>query len=277
MRVVKSLNNNIILAEDAKGNEVVLFGTGIGFKKKKGEEIPSQAIQKKFTIEKENRLSKILNTISSQTIDITEDILTIANDKLDKKINDIAIISISDHIRYAIERTKQGIEIKNPLQWEIPHLYPKEHEVGKLAVEWIREQYGISLFDSEASFITMHIINAQYENSDMDYTMRLTETISKIINIVNYHYHISINELGINYSRFVTHLRYFVIRQKEKIDSDEILNQELYQTIVTKHKKSFACAKKIAEYLSDIYSWHVSETEIIYLVLHIERLIQESK
>lgn len=277
MKVIKSLNNNIVLAEDDAGNEVVLFGTGIGFQKKKGEDISNQAIQKTFTIAKEDRLSKVLNTISSQAIDITEDILKLANEKLDKKVNDIAIISLSDHIRYAIDRTKQGIEIKNPLQWEIPHLYPKEYAVGKLAVEWIRDQYGIDLFDSEASFITMHIINAQYENNDMDYTMRLTETISKIINIVNYHYHISINELGINYSRFVTHLRYFIVRKKEKINSDEVLNHELYRTLAQKHKKSFLCAKKIADYLADAYHWEVSETEIIYLVLHIERLIQESK
>ncbi|MDH6363058.1 beta-glucoside operon transcriptional antiterminator [Enterococcus sp. PF1-24] len=277
MKVLKALNNNIILAIDENGKEVVLFGTGIGFKKKKDDVIVDQVIQKKFVIEKEDRLSQILSTISSQAIDITEDIIKLADEKLDKKVNDIAIISLSDHIRYAIERVERGIEVKNPLQWEIPHLYPKEYEVGVLALKLVREKYDITLFDAEASFITMHIINAQFENTDMDYTMRLTETISKIINIVNYHYHISINELGMNYSRFVTHLRYFVIRQKEKIHSDEVLNHELYDTISTKHEKSFACAQKIAEYLSEIYNWRVSETEIIYLVLHIERLIQESQ
>lgn len=36
MIVVKTLNNNIVLVQDQMGNEKVLFGTGIGFKKRQG-------------------------------------------------------------------------------------------------------------------------------------------------------------------------------------------------------------------------------------------------
>ena len=32
----KTLNNNIVLVQDQMGNEKVLFGTGIGFKRDKG-------------------------------------------------------------------------------------------------------------------------------------------------------------------------------------------------------------------------------------------------
>lgn len=39
LTIVKSLNNNIILAVNDEGDEFVLFGTGIGFNKKKDERI----------------------------------------------------------------------------------------------------------------------------------------------------------------------------------------------------------------------------------------------
>lgn len=45
---VKSLNNNIVLAYDENHNEVVLFGTGIGFNRKRGDMVSESSVSKFF-------------------------------------------------------------------------------------------------------------------------------------------------------------------------------------------------------------------------------------
>lgn len=47
MKFKKSLNNNIALAEDLEGNELIVIGTGVGFKKVKGQELKQEDIKKR--------------------------------------------------------------------------------------------------------------------------------------------------------------------------------------------------------------------------------------
>ena len=46
LTVVKSLNNNIILAVTEMDQELVAFGTGIGFKRKKGDRVSIEEASK---------------------------------------------------------------------------------------------------------------------------------------------------------------------------------------------------------------------------------------
>lgn len=78
MRFKKSLNNNIALAEDAEGCEVIVIGTGVGFKKVKGQPIEQSQIQKMFRIgsnDKYQRVEQFLSDIPLQVIDITDQII----------------------------------------------------------------------------------------------------------------------------------------------------------------------------------------------------------
>lgn len=43
---VKSLNNNLVLVTDERQEELILFGKGIGFKKKKGDAIAPELVVK---------------------------------------------------------------------------------------------------------------------------------------------------------------------------------------------------------------------------------------
>lgn len=275
MKLLKSLNNNIVLVEDEDGSEVVLFGTGIGYKRLKNEVIEKSDIQKEFRIKRNDRLSNILSSIPTNIMDITEDIVRLSAENLEQTINDSIYVTLADHLRSAVDRAEKKIRIKNPLQWEIPHLYKTEYQIGRMAINMVDEKYSIRLFDEEATFIALHLVNAQYETREMEYTIKLTETLGRIIDIVNYHYQISVNEMGINYSRFVTHLRYFIIRQKEKVPHEDNLGEEIYRLMKELHHKSYDCAQKIAKYLSSSFNWSVNDDEIVYLILHIERLIQE--
>jgi len=48
--VEKVLNNNVLIAKHLTYDEVVLIGKGIGFNKKKGDEIDAKAVEKMFLL-----------------------------------------------------------------------------------------------------------------------------------------------------------------------------------------------------------------------------------
>lgn len=55
MQVDKVINNNLIRSHDEKGQEVLVMGCGIGFKKKPGEYIDDGKVEKVYVLQKEER------------------------------------------------------------------------------------------------------------------------------------------------------------------------------------------------------------------------------
>jgi beta-glucoside operon transcriptional antiterminator len=270
---VKSLNNNIVLAYDENHNEVVLFGNGIGFNRKKGDLVSESSVNKLFINDSNKRLASMVQNLSEDIVSVTEDIIQYGSRILEKQLHASILIILADHLYFAIERAKKNQNVENPLQWEVPHLYPREYEIGKKGVKLIEERLQVKLPPQEASFIALHFVNAQFESQDMSDTLKITEIISRILDIVSYHFQLILDENSLYYSRFIVHLRYFIIRQETHMKDTIGLNDEdLLETVKTRYKKSYQCAVKIAKYLLDAYSWDVSKDEIIYLLLHIERI-----
>lgn len=269
----KSLNNNIALAYDENHNEVVLFGNGIGFNRKKGDMVSESSVSKLFINDSNKRLAPMVQNLSEDIVSATEEIIQYGSRILEKQLHASILIILADHLYFAIERAKKSQNVNNPLQWEVPHLYPREYEIGVKGVNLIEERLQVKLPPQEASFIALHFVNAQFESQDMSDTLKITEIISRILDIVSYHFQLILDEDSLYYSRFIVHLRYFIIRQKTHMKDTIGLNDEdLLETVKIRYKKSYQCAVKIAKYLFDAYSWEVSKDEIIYLLLHIERI-----
>lgn len=76
-----------------------------------------------------------------------------------------------------------------------------------------------------------------------------------------------------DYSRFITHLRYFIIRQQNNQPAS-IMDKDIRAMIQERYMKSYACALIIKDMLQRDYKWAVSEDELVYLVIHIERIIK---
>lgn len=54
-QIISSMNNNVTLAQDVNGEEVVLIGSGIGFNKNKGDTVNEEKIEKIFIFEQRNQ------------------------------------------------------------------------------------------------------------------------------------------------------------------------------------------------------------------------------
>ncbi|MEG2254209.1 MAG: PRD domain-containing protein, partial [Vagococcus sp.] len=173
---------------------------------------------------------------------------------------------------------KEGIELADStLQWEIPFLYYEEANLGKEALTLIDNELGVKLPEVESSFIALHFVNAQDGLESMDETMLITKITKSMVKIIQSLFNVSLKKDSLNYSRFVTHIRYFMNRQLHNQEVVQETNQKLYDIIQEQYPKSYACSLMIREMLKREYQLDVNDDEMIYLIIHIERVVSETK
>ncbi|WP_163654906.1 BglG family transcription antiterminator LicT [Listeria sp. PSOL-1] len=277
MIIKKVLNNNVVVAENSNGKEVVVMGRGLAFQKKVGEVIEHEKIEKTFVVESHElseKLSELISEIPVQYLNVADDIVNYAKVKLGTEINDNVYLMLTDHINFAVTRYNQGIHLKNALLWEIKKFYYAEYEVGLQALKIIEEELGYLLDEDEAGFIALHIVNAREDGQQMKTTVAMTQIVQDILSIVTYHFGMKLDETSLNYTRFVTHLQYFAQRMLR----DEVVNSGddfLYELVKRKYPDAFFCAGKINTYLINTHQTELTRDEQVYLTIHIYRVTDE--
>ena len=273
--ISKVINNNVVSAYDDEQHELVIMGRGIAFQKKSGDPIDEERIEKVFSIQNKDiseKFKTLLYDIPIEYMQVCEAIIEHARTSLNKNLNDSIYVTLTDHITFAIERHQKGMDIKNALLWEIKRLYKEEFICGVEAIRIIQDKLNIHLPEDEAGFIAMHIVNAEL-NEEMPNVIQITKLIQDILNIVKYHFQIDLDEESLNYFRFVTHLKFFGQRLFNETQMEN-QNEFLYEVVKEKNTAAFQCAEKINEYVQKEYNRSLIEDEMLYLTLHIDRVIK---
>ena len=280
VKIQKIINNNVILIIDENGNEVVAMGRGIAFKKKAGEMIDESLIDKQFYQSDKStndKFKQIVTIIPPEYIELADDIVQYAKISTNKKFSDSLYISLSDHIYASISRHLEGIQLKNPILWEIKRFYEPEFEVGLKALEMIEERFKVKLPEDEAGFITLHIVDAQLDNCNIDSVYEITKVIQDIQNIVRYFFRIEFDTKSVHYYRFITHIRFFAQRLVTKTTYADDQDDSLFNLLKNKYKNSYKCVLKIEEYIRKNFNYEISNDEKLYLMVHIERTIYKTE
>ncbi|MDO5411095.1 MAG: PRD domain-containing protein [Lachnospiraceae bacterium] len=197
MRIFKILNNNVAIVLDENSQEKIVMGRGICYKKKNGDEIDSEAVDKTFfltTPEVNNKFQVLVKDIPMEHIALGEEIIAEAKVNLGKKLNDMVYISLIDHVYTSIIRFLEGITVKNVLLWDIRRFYREEYKIGLWALERIKEKFKIELPEDEAGFIALHLANAEMDGEAMHNMYEITRIMQEIVNIVKYYFHVEFNE-----------------------------------------------------------------------------------
>ena len=274
MVITKVFNNNAVIAKDSENREIVFMGCGIAFKKKIGDEVDKQLIEKTFILKGKDVSEKfklLLEDIPIEHVSLCYDIIEYAKNMLDVEMNDYIYVTLTDHISYAIKLYKEGIFRPNVLIWEIRKFYPKEYNIGLKVLDFIEDELECRLPDDEAGNIALHLITAQVNNkyNKVEDLYDITKKIQDILNIVKYTYNIELDDNSLNYERFVTHLRFFFKRLKDRKlmeDKDDfLLNQ-----VKNKYKNAYNCMLKVEKYLNV----KLTDEEKLYLTLHVQRVTQ---
>jgi beta-glucoside operon transcriptional antiterminator len=281
MIIHRIINNNFAVILDSFGVEKVVMGKGICFGRKVGAAIPFQTIEKSFILENKEireRFKTMVQEVSQESVDISEQIIKKAHTVLKNELNENIYVSLTDHIQFAINRFHQGIQMKNELLWHIRAIYPDEFKLGMEAVDLIENKCGIRLLEDECSFIALHLVAAQI-NEDIHSTINITKLIKDIMSIISKFFQIRLDEESLDYYRFVTHLKFFAQRLLEKRSYSEMNGEAdpLFLAVKTSYPKSFDCANRIGWYIETIQKNTITNEELLYLTIHIQRIIYKNK
>lgn len=275
--IKKVLNSSVLLVEE-DGIEKVVLGRGIGYGKKQGDSIENTNIDKIFlekTI-KTNYITELMEEIPFEFFQMTKEIIELAEIDLGKKLDNSLYLTLTDHIHFAVERVQKNQFFPNKLYWEIKNYYPTEFQVGEKSLKILNKKYAIELPEEEASNIAFHLINAQSSSESTKDGFEHAKMISSIVNVVKYSIESPIDTTSIHYTRFITHVRFFV----ERFFSNQLLhdeNNELYSQLWTLYPYAMGTADKVQKYIKKVYHTSIPDDEIVYLGIHIHRLIRDSE
>lgn len=280
MKIFKILNNNVAVVLDEKSREKIVMGRGICFKKKPGEDICPEAVEKTFFLpaaEAHNKFQALIGDIPMEHIVVGEEIITEARSRLGEKLNDMIYISLIDHVHTSIIRYLDGITVKNVLLWDIRRFYQDEFQLGLWALDLIEKTCKVRLPEDEAGFIALHLANAQMNEETMHNMYEITRIMQEIVNIVKYTFHMEFNEDDVFYYRFITHLKFFAQRLVEHRIYGEEEHDDLWEVIRMKYPEAYRCTEKITQFMAKKYEYQISKEEELYLTIHIERVIEKAK
>ncbi len=278
LNVEKVINNNLVRSLDDRNREVLVMGCGLGFKKKPGDVIEESRIEKVYRLDSkqdQDAMETILARVPLEVLQAFNDIVAYGKLSLHTELSDGLMVNLADHISFALERHRQGLDLSNALLGEIRSFYPHEFDIGMQALDIIRKHTGARLPQDEAGFIALHFISVASQINSMAETNEMMQLIRKVLSLVEYDCQIQLDRNSLQYERFVTHLKYFSRRlfsaeMAESLETDP----GLYQMIKSQYKKAYLCALKIADLVNKTYGKNLSNDEMVYLTIHINRLIE---
>lgn len=240
MLILKKINNNVALASSDAGEEIVVFGKGVGFHEMPYELEDESVIQRVFRDVDEKCIGGFAN-IADDVLLVASDIVAMADKALDCALAGNLVVCLADHLQYALERT------------------------------------GVNLPESEITSIALHLVNAEVDgmgsSQDMDLVMKSTVILERATQIIEGQLRQKLDRTSYAYVRFVAHLR-FLIRRLMRGSCKETENSGLFRQAARDFPDAYRCAAGVNEYLKRDYNWSCSDEEMLYLMMHVNRLRQ---
>ncbi|PLT31931.1 glucose PTS transporter transcription antiterminator GlcT [Bacillus sp. V5-8f] len=275
--IKKILNNNVVITDHPSHGEVILIGKGIGFNRKKDDEIPKELAEKMFVLKSEKEqenYKKLIPELDEKVHSAIIEGIQHISGKVSEALNEHIHVGLTDHLVFAMNRLLKGMEIKNPFLVETINLYPFEYGVAREVVEIIKEKTGIDLPKGEIGFITLHIHSA-ITNKELSDVNQHSQLVTHLINVIEEQFQTSIDKESVDYMRLIRHLRFTIERiiSGEKVEEPENITLLLKQT----YPVCYTLAWKLIKIMQQALKRPVYDAEAVYLTMHLQRLQKKIK
>ncbi|WP_424216452.1 PRD domain-containing protein (plasmid) [Streptomyces sp. BI20] len=278
MKALRVLNNNVVLARDDDGREVILTGRGIGFGSRQGKPIDPALIVRVFVPadgRDPDHLSEVLALIDEEVLRAVVIALAEVGIEGRESTRPTLAIAVADHVAGALDRARRGIVVEYPLRAEVQTLYPEEYGRARALLDSVNRRVDPRLEPSEAIALALHLVNAGFASGDLSFTYTMTGVIQQMLAVVRERHGVDVSQESMNAARFITHVRYLFVRiqQHRQLTGHE-------STIGKGIRRHYPEATRTAQQLATIVelrlNQRLSEDEVSYLALHVARMITES-
>jgi beta-glucoside operon transcriptional antiterminator len=277
MEILRVFNNNVVLARDDDGGEVILTGRGLGFQAKPGRPVDRAKVVRTF-VPADGRdldhLAQMLSDIPPEIIRVIIDSMREAGLDERQMASTTLVLAICDHVANAILRVKQGVDVIYPLLGEVRNLYPQEYGRAGALLTSINRRIDTPLPEGEKTALALHLVNAGFSSGDLTYTYTMTGVIQQMLDIIEQSYGITLDQGSVNVGRFITHLRYLFVRihQHRQLEHE---SAAIVNAIRESYPDALHCATTIASVLELRLGADISDDEIAYLAMHVARVTNQ--
>lgn len=272
MVILKVFNNNSVVALSEDKQDIILTGPGIGFKKKPGDLVDENKIEKRYVFQDEQlkRLESSLNKIPVIYFEITEQIIKKARKYLETDFSSEVFITISDHISFAMKRYQENVYLPNIILNETKILYKKEFEVGLWAIRYIFKKTRILLDENEAGYIALHLVNFSLSNRHNNAT-RITTLTKEVIEVIQKTMKKELKLDSLEYARISMHLKYLGERIFRNEPISNVDTTYDIRKMLKDDPRLSMCINRIVDLILKKYNYDLSPDEQTYLCVHIKR------
>lgn len=271
MRAIRRINNNAAICEDGKGRQLVALGRGIGF----GElprEVPLADVRRTF-YGIDPKYLPLIEELDPEVLEFAAQLAEVARTSISSELSPNLPITLADHIEFALKRTREHMVVQMPLAYDVEHSYPVQYRLGEAAVNGINRTFHVHMPKSEAVGIALSIANSAVSASDRTSRDegRRQRMVDRATKVVERQFGVSVARDSFDYARFATHIRYLLDRV-EKGEPLDTHNSELYPVLSEQFPLATACAQEIARLIGDSYGSELTQEEVVYLILHVNRI-----
>lgn len=270
MEVIKKLGNNAAICKDNSGKELIALGLGIGFPKCPYTLNDLSKVDRTFYNVDAEYLS-LFESIDPDIFGIAADVIDLATTMLSVSLKSNAVFTLADHLSFAIIRLKKGMIFNTPISNELRDLYPVEVKVAKYTLGLIKKKMNLELPDEEMYAIAMNLINSEENFTATNSVNVRSDFILEVVKIIEAQMHVSIDKTSFNYSRFASHMQY-LFRRKSECAEISSANKKLFEVLKNEYKDTYQCVLLIKELILKKFNWNIGDEEVLYLILHVNRL-----
>ncbi|MFI5985291.1 PRD domain-containing protein [Streptomyces sp. NPDC051555] len=278
MKALRVLNNNVVLARDEQGQEVILTGRGIGFNCRQGQIVDPALIVRVFVPadgRDPDHLAEVLTLIGEEVLRAVVIALSEVGIEGRESTRPTLAIAVADHVAGALDRAARGIVVEYPLQAEAQTLYAAEYAQAQRLLAAINERVDPQLAPSEATALTLHLVNAGFASGDLSFTYTMTGVIQQMLAVVRERYGLEVPQESMSAARFITHVRYLFVRvqQHRQLKGHE---STIGKGIRQHYPEATHTAQQLATIVELRLGQQLSEDEVSYLALHVARMTAET-
>lgn len=275
VRVVKKLNNNVVLCRDGDGKQVIAIGRGLGFTPE-GEEVDLANIQRTF-YDANPQGWTFLDELNEEMLAFTAQITDLVRDWLPYQLSPNFAFILADHLAFAIKRMNEGIHVRMPLSYDVEQQYSEEYRIGAFILNRLAKTYNVRLPETEIAGIALCFANnaltggGAYHAVGEAVGLSFDELLERSVAIIERTIGAIIDRTGFNFSRFATHLGYLYNRVVEGAPL-ESGGPDLYQAMCDEYPDIADCAAEISRIFRTELGVSLTDEERLYLMLHINRM-----
>jgi len=271
-KIIKTLNNNVLIASHESYGEVVLIGKGISFGKKHGDIIQEQSYEKMFVLtnrKEQEQYKMLLSDVDEEMLDVVQDAIRYIFERVEKPLNEHIHIALTDHITFALKRLQQGMDLKNPFLLETKSLYPFEYELATEVIQLLNNALSVELPEGEIGFIALHI-HSSISNKPLSEVNQYSQLISRLTEVIEDSLKVKVDRDSVNYLRLIRHLRYTI----ERVNSGESVSEpeKLSFLLKKEYPLCYNTSWKMIKVMQQVLKKPVYEAEAVYLTMHLYRL-----